>query len=142
MLASIYYGAQYGGSTTAILVNMPGESSSAITCLDGHQMARNGRAGAALAIAALASFFAGTIATLAIAVVAQPLASAALRFGAQDYFSLMLFGVIGAATLSSGSQLKSLGMVLVGILLGLVGIDADTGAPPTDIRIPRTDEWN
>ena len=128
LLAGIYYGAQYGGSTTAILVNLPGESSSAVTCIDGHQMARNGRAGSALAIAALASFGAGTIATVVVALFAPALSVVTLYFSPADYFSLMLFGLVGATALSSGSQLKSVGMVLLGILLGLIGIDINSGA--------------
>lgn len=128
MLAGIYYGAQYGGSTTAILVNLPGESASAVTCIDGHQMARNGRAGSALAIAALASFAAGTIATVVVALFAPSLSVVTLYFSPADYFSLMLFGLVGATALSSGSQLKSVGMVLLGILLGLIGIDINSGA--------------
>lgn len=127
MLAGVYYGAQYGGSTTAILVNLPGESSSAITCIDGHQMARSGRAGAALATAALASFFAGTVATVVIAFFAQPLSALAVSFKPADYFSLILFGLIGATALSSGGVLSSIGMTLVGILLGCVGTDLYTG---------------
>lgn len=127
MLAGIYYGAQYGGSTTAILVNLPGESSSAVTCIDGHQMARNGRAGAALAVAALASFFAGTVSTGFIAFFAPVLSEFALSFGQADYFSLMLLGVVGATVVAGGSLLKSISMVLAGILLGCVGIDVNTG---------------
>jgi putative tricarboxylic transport membrane protein len=127
MLAGIYYGAQYGGSTTAILVNLPGESSSAVTCIDGHQMARQGRAGAALAIAALGSFFAGSVATLLVAAFAIPLSRVALLFGPVDYFALMLFGLVGATALSSGSMIKSVAMVLVGILLGCIGLDINSG---------------
>src|SRR5256714_10243295 len=107
MLAGIYYGAQYGGSTTAILVNIPGESSSVVTCLDGYQMARQGRAGPALAIAALGSFFAGCVATLIIAVAAPPLAEVALKFGPSEYFSLMVFGLIAATVLAHGSLIKA-----------------------------------
>ncbi|MBL8701688.1 MAG: tripartite tricarboxylate transporter permease [Alphaproteobacteria bacterium] len=127
MLAGMYYGAQYGGSTSAILVNLPGESSSAVTCIDGHQMAINGRGGAALATAALASFVAGTLSTFVVAFFAAPLAYVAVRFTAADYFSLMLFGAVGAVALSSGSPLKSVGMVLLGIMLGGVGTDLYTG---------------
>ena len=123
MLAGIYYGAQYGGSTTAILVNLPGETSSIVTCLDGHAMARKGRAGAALAIAALASFFAGTVCTLVIAVAAPPLSSAALSFGAPEYFSLVLLGLVGSIVLAHGTLLKVVAMTLLGILFGLVGTD-------------------
>ena len=127
MLAGIYYGAQYGGSTTAILVNIPGESSSIVTCIDGYQMARNGRAGAALAIAALGSFFAGTVATLLIAVAAPPLAKVALSFGAAEYFALMVLGLTGAVVLARGSMIKAVGMVLLGLALGLVGTDINSG---------------
>ncbi len=128
MLASIYYGSQYGGSTTAILVNIPGESSSAVTLIEGHQMARQGRAGPALAGAAIGSFFAGCVGTLLIAAFAAPLASLALSFGSPEYFALMLLGLIGAATIASGSLLHSLGMIALGLLLGLVGLDVNSGA--------------
>ena len=127
MLAGIYYGAQYGGSTTAILVNLPGETSNVVTCLDGYQMARQGRAGPALAIAAIGSFIAGTIGTLLIAVAGPPLAEFALKFGAPEYFSLMLMGLVAAAALAQGDTIKSLAMVVVGVLLGLVGTDVSTG---------------
>lgn len=126
-LAGIYYGAQYGGSTTAILVNLPGESSAVVTCIDGHAMARQGRAGAALAIAALGSFFAGTVATVVLAVAAPPLAELALRFGPAEYFSLMVLGLVAAVVLARGSLLTALGMILLGLLLGLVGADVNTG---------------
>jgi putative tricarboxylic transport membrane protein len=129
MLAGIYYGAQYGGSTTAILVNLPGESSSVVTCIDGYQMARQGRAGAALAIAALGSFFAGTVATMLIAGFAPPLADLALQFGPSAYFSLMVLGLVSAIVLASGSLAKAIAMVLLGILLGLVGTDVNSGLP-------------
>jgi TctA family transporter len=129
MLAGIYYGSQYGGSTTAILINLPGESASAVTTLDGHQMARNGRAGPALAAAALSSFFAGTVATVLIAVVAQPLTNVALSFGPAEYFSLMVVGLVSSVTLASGSLLKAIAMVCLGLLLGLTGTDVYTGAP-------------
>ena len=112
MLAGIYYGAQYGGSTTAILVNLPGESSSVVTAIDGYQMARQGKAGLALATAALASFFAGTTATFVIALAAPSLAEVALDFGPADYCSLMLFGLIGAVILAHGSVTKAIGMIL------------------------------
>ncbi len=128
MLAGIYYGAQYGGSTTAILVNIPGESSSVVTCLDGHQLARQGRAGVALAVAAIASFFAGCIVTLLIALAAPPLSAIALQFAAPEYFSLMVVGLVGAVVLAHGSVLKAIGVVLVGVLLGLVGTDITSGA--------------
>ena len=127
MLAGIYYGAQYGGSTTAILVNMPGESSSVVTCLDGYQMARQGRAGAALAIAAIGSFIAGTFATVLVAVFAQPLTKVAQSFGAAEYFSLMVFGLIAAVVLAQGSIIKAVAMIFVGLFLGLVGTDVNTG---------------
>jgi TctA family transporter len=127
MLAGIYYGAQYGGSTTAILVNLPGETSAVVTCIDGHQMAQQGRAGPALAIAALGSFFAGTIGTLLIALFGPPLAEIALKFGAPEYFALMLMGLIAAAVLAQGDMMKSLAMVIVGLLLGIVGTDVNSG---------------
>jgi putative tricarboxylic transport membrane protein len=127
MLAGIYYGAQYGGSTTAILVNLPGESSAVVTCLDGYQMARQGRAGAALAIAALGSFFAGTIATVLIAVAAPPLTALAQQFQPADYFSLMILGLTASIVLAHGSVPKALGMIFLGMLLGLVGTDVNTG---------------
>jgi len=127
MLAGIYYGAQYGGSTTSILVNLPGEASSVVTCLDGHQMARNGRAGAALSIAALGSFFAGCVATLAIALFSAPLSKVGLSFRPEDYCSLMLFGLVASIILSSGSPVKAIGMVLLGLTLGIVGTDVNTG---------------
>jgi putative tricarboxylic transport membrane protein len=127
MLAGIYYGAQYGGSTTAILVNIPGESSSVVTTLDGHQMARHGRAGPALGIAAIGSFFAGCVATLVIAWFAPPLAEIALKFSPAEYFSLMVFGLIAAVVLARGSLLKAIAMVCFGILLGLIGTDVNSG---------------
>src|SRR5467141_1804252 len=127
MLAGIYYGAQYGGSTTAILVNIPGESSSVVTTLDGHQMARRGRAGPALGIAAIGSFIAGCIATLVIAYFAPPLAELALKFSPAEYFSLMVFGLIAAVVLARGSLIKAIAMVSFGILLGLVGTDVNSG---------------
>src|SRR3954467_14613191 len=127
MLAGIYYGAQYGGSTSAILVNLPGETSAGMTCLDGHQMARQGRAGPALAIAALGSFFAGTVGTLLIALAGPPLAEIALKFGSPEYFSLMLMGLVAAAVLAQGDMVKSLAMVAIGLLLGIVGTDVNTG---------------
>jgi putative tricarboxylic transport membrane protein len=127
MLAGIYYGAQYGGSTTAILVNLPGETSAVVTCIDGHQMARQGRAGPALAIAAIGSFFAGTVGTLLIALFGPPLAEVALKFGSPEYFSLMLMGLVAAAVLAQGDMTKSLAMVAVGLLLGSVGSDVNTG---------------
>jgi putative tricarboxylic transport membrane protein len=127
MLAGIYYGAQYGGSTTAILVNLPGETSAVMTCIDGYQMARQGRAGPALAIAAIGSFFAGTVGTLLIALAGPPLAEIALKFGSPEYFSLMLMGLVAAAVLAQGDMVKSLAMVVLGLLLGIVGTDVNTG---------------
>ena len=127
MLAGIYYGAQYGGSTTAILVNIPGESSSVVTCLDGYQMARQGRAGPALGMSALGSFFAGTVATFIIALAAPPLAEVALKFGPAEYFALMSTGLILAVVLARGSVIKAIAMVLLGLLLGLVGTDVNSG---------------
>ena len=129
MLAGIFYGAQYGGSTTAILVNVPGESSAIVTCLDGHQMAKQGRAGPALAMAAIASFFAGTIATIVIATASAPMTWLALKFNAAEYFSLMVLGLTGAVVLAHGAPEKAVAMVLVGLLLGLVGIDVNSGSP-------------
>ena len=127
MLAGIYYGAQYGGSTTAILVNLPGEVSSVVTCIDGYQMARQGRAGPALAISAIGSFIAGTICTMFIALFGPPLAEIALKFGAPEYFSLMLMGLVTASVLAHGDMVKSLAMVVLGLLLGVVGTDVNSG---------------
>lgn len=127
MLAGIYYGAQYGGSTTAILLNLPGEASSAITTLDGYQMARRGRAGAALATAALASFFAGTIATVIVALFAAPLTKVAMAFRPPSYFSMMVLGLIASVVLAHGSVLKAIAMVMLGLLLGIIGTDIYTG---------------
>src|SRR5438105_2083146 len=128
MLAGIFYGAQYGGSTTAILVNLPGETSSVVTCIDGHQMARQGRAGSALAIAALGSFFAGTVSTTVIATFAPPLAKVGQSFGAPEYFSLMVLGLVAAVVLAHGSVVKAIAMIILGLLLGLAGTDGNTGA--------------
>ena len=136
MLAGIYYGAQYGGSTTAILINMPGESSSVVTCLDGHKMALKGQAGAALTISALASFFAGTVATILVASVAVPLSELALKFGPAEYFSLMVLGLIGAVVLAHGSLLKAIAMIILGLLLGIVGTDVNSGVPRFAFGIP------
>ena len=127
MLAGIYYGAQYGGSTTAILVNIPGEATSVVTTLDGHQMAKQGRAGIALGIAAIGSFFAGTVATLTIAALGIPLTKLALLFGPAEYFSLMALGLAFAVVLARGSLLKAGGMIFVGVLLSTIGTDLDTG---------------
>lgn len=127
MLAGIYYGSQYGGSTTAILVNLPGETSSVVTAIDGYQMARNGQAGQALAAAALSSFFAGTISTLVIALFAPPLTDIALLFQAPEFFSLILLGLIASISLARGSVLFALAMITLGLLLGLVGADVNSG---------------
>lgn len=127
MLAGIYYGAQYGGSTTSILVNLPGEASSVVTTLDGYQMARKGRAGPALAVAGIGSFIAGCVGVLLLAVFAEPMTEMALSFGPWEYFSLMLFGLIGTVALASGSALKAIGMILVGILVGMIGVDVNSG---------------
>ena len=127
MLAGIYYGAQYGGSTASILVNLPGETASAVTCLDGYPMARQGRAGPALAMAAVASFFAGCVGTLLIALVGPPLGEWALRFGPAEYFSLMVMGLMAAGVLTQGDTVKGLAMVVLGLLLGLVGTDVNSG---------------
>src|ERR1700756_1099322 len=128
MLAGIYYGAQYGGSTTSVLVNIPGEATSVITCLDGHQMARQGRAGPALSIAAIGSFFAGCVATVLVAALGAPLTSLALLFGPAEYFSLMVLGLIFAVVLAKGSVLKAVAMVVAGLLMSMVGSDLETGA--------------
>ena len=128
MLAGIYYGAQYGGSTTSILVNMPGEASSIVTCIDGHQMAKQGRAGAALAVSALGSFFAGTVGTVFIAGFGPPLAAIAQQFNSPDYFSLMVLGLITAVVLAHGSVVKAISMIMVGLLFGLIGTDVNSGA--------------
>ncbi|WP_341889003.1 tripartite tricarboxylate transporter permease, partial [Variovorax sp. YR752] len=136
MLAGIYYGAQYGGSTTAILVNLPGESSSVVTCIDGYQMARQGRAGPALAAAGLGSFFAGCVGTLILAAFAPPLTELAFKFGPAEYFSLMVLGLIGAVVLASGSLLKAVAMIVLGLLLGIVGTDVNSGVARFSFDIP------
>src|SRR4026209_2625610 len=136
MLAGIYYGAQYGGSTTAILVNLPGESSSVVTCIDGYQMARQGRAGPALAAAGLGSFFAGCVGTLILAAFAPPLTELAFKFGPAEYFSLMILGLIGAVVLASGSLLKAVAMIVLGLLMGLVGTDVNSGVARFSFDIP------
>lgn len=128
MLAGIYYGAQYGGSTTAVLVNIPGEAAAVVTCIDGHSMAKKGRAGAALGIAAIGSFIAGTFATMLIAAFAPPLTELAFEFGPAEYFSLMVLGLVGAVVLANGSLLKAVCMIFVGLILGLVGSDINSGA--------------
>lgn len=127
MLSGIYYGAQYGGSTTAILVNLPGESSSVVTALDGYQMARQGKAGKALATAAIGSFVAGTFATVLLALFAPPLADIALQFGAAEYFSLMVVGLVASVVLASGSLLQAFGMIVLGLLMGMAGTDVNSG---------------
>ena len=136
MLAGIYYGAQYGGSTTSILVNLPGESSSVVTCIDGYQMARKGRAGAALTISALGSFFAGCVSTVIIAAFAPVLAEVAFQFGPAEYFSLLVVGMLMAVTLAHGSALKAIAMILLGVLLGLVGTDVNSGVARFSLGVP------
>jgi len=136
MLAGIYYGAQYGGSTTAILVNLPGESSSVVTMIDGYQMARKGRAGPALAAAGLGSFFAGCVGTLILAAFSGPLTEVAFKFGPAEYFSLMVLGLIGAVVLASGSLIKAVAVIILGLLLGLVGTDVNSGVARYSFDIP------
>jgi TctA family transporter len=136
MLAGIYYGAQYGGSTTAILVNLPGEATSVVTTLDGYQMARQGRAGLALATAAIGSFFAGSVATLVLAMFAPPLAAIALKFGPTEYFSLMALGLIASVVLAQGSLIKALAMIIFGLILGIVGSDVNSGVPRFTFGLP------
>jgi TctA family transporter len=136
MLAGIYYGAQYGGSTTAILINVPGESSSVVTAIDGYAMARKGRAGAALAAAGLGSFFAGCVGTVIIAAFAPPLTEVAFKFGPAEYFSLMVLGLIGAVVLASGSLVKAISMILLGLLLGQINTDVISGVPRFSFDIP------
>jgi putative tricarboxylic transport membrane protein len=135
MLAGIYYGAMYGGSTTSILVNIPGEAASVITCIDGYQMARQGRAGPALGISAIGSFIGGTLSIIGLMLIAKPLASAALSFGPPEYFALMCTGLVILTYLTQGSMVKALMMALVGILLGSVGIDMITGSPRFTFKI-------
>ena len=136
MLAGIYYGAQYGGSTTAILVNLPGESSSVVTVIDGYQMARKGRAGPALSASALGSFFAGCVGTLMLAAFAAPLTEVAFKFGPAEYFSLMVLGLIGAVVLASGSLMKAIAMIVLGLLMGLIGTDVNSGVARYSFDIP------
>jgi len=136
MLAGIYYGAQYGGSTTAILINVPGESSSVVTAIDGYQMARQGRAGAALAAAGLGSFFAGCVGTIVIAAFAPPLTELAFKFGPAEYFSLMVMGLVGAVVLASGSLIKAVSMILLGLLLGQINTDVISGTPRFSFDVP------
>ncbi len=137
MLSGIYYGAQYGGSTTAILVNLPGESSSVVTALDGYQMARRGQAGRALSTAAIGSFIAGTVATVLIALFAPPLAELALKFGPAEYFSLMVLGLVASIVLAQGSLLHAVGMIVLGLVLGLVGTDVNSGAARYTFDLPQ-----
>ncbi len=136
MLAGIYYGSQYGGSTTSILVNLPGEAASVVTTLDGYQMAKQGAAGPALTASAVGSFFAGTVATFLLALFAPPLAEAALQFGPADYFSLMVLGLVASVVLAQGSLLHAIGMVVLGLLLGLIGTDVTSGALRYTFDIP------
>src|SRR5580765_4901122 len=136
MLAGIYYGAQYGGSTTAILINVPGESSSVVTAIDGYQMARQGRAGAALAAAGLGSFIAGCVDTIIIAAFAPPLTELAFKFGPAEYFSLMVLGLIGAVVLASGSLVKAIAMIILGLLLAQINTDVISGAARYSFDIP------
>ncbi|WP_127996272.1 tripartite tricarboxylate transporter permease [Piscinibacter defluvii] len=136
MLAGIYYGAQYGGSTTAILINVPGEASSVVTAIEGYQMARQGRAGPALAAAGLGSFFAGCVGTIVIAAFAPPLTELAFKFGPAEYFSLMVLGLIGAVVLASGSLVKAISMILLGLLLGQINTDVISGTPRYSFDIP------
>jgi putative tricarboxylic transport membrane protein len=136
MLAGIYYGAQYGGSTTAILINVPGESSSVVTAIDGYAMARKGRAGPALAAAGLGSFFAGCVGTIIIAAFAPPLTELAFKFGPAEYFSLMVMGLVGAVVLASGSLVKAIAMILLGLLLGQINTDVISGVPRYSFDIP------
>ncbi len=140
MLCGILYGSQYGGSTTSILVNIPGEAASIVTCLDGYQMARKGRAGPALGIAAWGSFIAGTISVIALMVVANPLAKLALDFGPPEYFALMCTGLIFVTYLAQGSVLKAIMMALTGIILGSIGLDLVTGQPKFTLGIPQLED--
>src|SRR5205085_12247543 len=136
MLAGIYYGAQYGGSTTAILVNLPGETSSVVTCIDGYQMARRGRAGVALSTAAIGSFFAGCVGTLLLAAFPVPLAEVAFKFGPAEYFSLMVLGMIGAVVLASGSLVKAIAMIVLGLLGGVIGTEVNTAVSRYAVDLP------
>jgi TctA family transporter len=136
MLSGIYYGSQYGGSTTAILINVPGEASSVVTAIDGYQMARQGRAGPALAAAGLGSFFAGSVATVVIAAFAPPLTELAFKFGPAEYFSLMVLGLIGAVVLASGSLVKAIGMIILGLLIAQINTDVISGTARYSFDIP------
>lgn len=140
MLAGIYYGCQYGGSTTAILVALPGETSSVVTVLDGHKMAQKGRAGVALSLSAIGSFVAGCVATLLLAGFATPMAELALNFGPAEYFSLMVLGLIGAVVLASGSLIKAIGMIVLGLLFGMVGTDVDSGEPRYNFNLGQLED--
>ena len=137
MLAGIYYGSQYGGSTTSILVNLPGEAASVVTALDGYQMARKGRAGVALATSAIGSFIAGTVATVILALFAPPLASVALKFGPAEFFSLMVLGLLASMVLARGSLLHAFGMIVLGLLLGMIGADVNSGAQRFTFDLPQ-----
>jgi putative tricarboxylic transport membrane protein len=136
MLAGIYYGAQYGGSTTAILINVPGESSAVAAALDGHQLARQGRAGAALAVAALSSFFAGTVSVVVIVLLVQPLRALGLMFGSAEYFSLMVLGVAAAVVISRGDLIKTLAVIALGLLIGTIGTDVQSGIERFTFGVP------
>lgn len=136
MLSGIYYGAQYGGSTTAILINLPGEASSLVTAIDGHEMARRGQAGKALAVAALGSFVAGCVATVLLAAFAPPLSALALTFGSAEYFSLMVLGLVASVVMARGSLLRALGMIVLGLLMGMVGIDLNSGVQRYTFDVP------
>src|SRR5512147_216792 len=137
MLAGIFYGAMYGGSTTSILLNIPGEAASVVTCLDGYKMARQGRAGAALGISAIGSFIAGTVGLIGLSLLAPPLASFALKFGPPEYFALILLGLMMAIYLSEGSALKGLMMAATGLILGTVGLDPVQGAERFTFGLPK-----
>src|ERR1700745_763707 len=141
MLAGIFYGAQYGGPTTAILVNLPGETSSVVTCIDGHQMARQGRARAALAVGALGGVFAGGVWTSLTATFAPPLAKVGQSFGAPEYFSLMVLGLIAAVVLAHGSVIKAIAMIILGLLIGLIGTDGQTGGTRVPFRVTGLPAW-
>lgn len=136
MLAGIYYGSQYGGSTTAILINVPGESASVVTAIEGYQMARQGRAGAALAAAGLGSFFAGCVGTIIIAAFAPPLTELAFQFGPAEYFSLMVLGLIGAVVLASGSLIKAISMIILGLLIAQINTDVISGTARYSFDVP------
>jgi len=138
MLAGIFYGAQYGGSTTSILVNVPGQPESVVTTIDGYQMAQQGRGGVALTASALGSFFAGSVATIIILVFSPVLARMALEFGPAEYFSLMVLGLIALAVIAQGSLVKALAMIVLGLTIGLAGTDVTTGAH----RRARRGPWN